>query len=466
MKKNTIKNITLKRLIQIFAISILSIMLIMFLGYREFFKYTIEDKALEIANLVKAGLTSHMKADIMDKRDYFLNEIKSLENINDIKILRSKFINEQYANSTLRKELDNIDTDTLISLNEPLYEWNDIQGSVRATIPYIANSQENLNCLECHNVKNGDVLGAVTIEMNIEKYQYIILNYSYIFLFILVFFALIIILNVFNFIEKYITEPLSHIVDDGKKAYQFHNTINKDPYETKELDEVAQNINDFNTDVISKEEELQRKNDELSLLNDEIELTLKETMMAMGKIEEIRSLDTKNHTQRVSKLSTLIAKAYGLNKEDVNLIGLTSPLHDIGKIGIGDAILLKPEKLSEDEFNIMKEHATLGYEVLKHSDRLVLKTAATIAYSHHEKYDGTGYPQGIKGDEIPLFARIVAIVDVLDALLSKRVYKEQWALKDVKEFLLQESGKHFEPKLVSVVLENLEEYAQLIDELT
>ena len=110
MKKNTIKNITLKRLIQIFAISILSIMLIMFLGYREFFKYTIEDKALEIANLVKAGLTSHMKADIMDKRDYFLNEIKSLENINDIKILRSKFINEQYANSTLRKELDNIDT--------------------------------------------------------------------------------------------------------------------------------------------------------------------------------------------------------------------------------------------------------------------------------------------------------------------------------------------------------------------
>lgn len=466
MKKNTIKDITLKRLIQIFAISIVLIMAIMFLGYREFFKYTVEDKTLEIANLVKAGLTSHMKANIMDKRDYFLNEIKNLENIDDIKILRSKFINEQYKNSTLTKEINSADMDSLISLNEPLYEWNDIQGSVKATIPYIANSNENLNCLECHNVKNGDLLGAVAIEMNIEKYQYIILNYSYIFLFILVFFALIIILDVFTFIEKYITKPLSHIVDDGSKAYQFHTTIDKDPYETKELDEVAQNINDFNSDVLSKEEELRRKNNELKVLNNEIESTLKDTMMAMGEIEEIRSLDTKYHTKRVSKLSALIAKAYGVDEEGVKLIELTSPLHDIGKIGISDAILLKPGKLSTDEYDIMKGHATLGYKVLKHSNRLALRTAATIAYSHHEKYDGTGYPQGLKGDEIPLYARIVAIVDVLDALLSKRVYKEQWGLEEVKNHLLQENGKHFEPKLVTIVLENLDEYAQLIDELT
>ncbi len=463
MKKHTIKNITSRRLIQIFSIAIISVMIVIFLGYRQLFTYTIEDKSLEIANIVKAGLTSHMKANMMDKREYFLEEIKRLDNIQDISIFRSNSVKEQYGESLLAT-LTNT-TQKQIS-KEAVFTWNDIEGKVKATIPYIASNNEKLNCLECHNAQEGDILGAVEITMDITKYQNIVINYSYAFISLLVFFAIIIILNVFNFIEKYITAPLSNVIVDGKKAYEFHQNVDSKSYETQEFEDVVQNINDFNHDIIDKEEELQRKNDELEILNKEIESTLKDTMMAMGEIEEIRSEDTKNHTQRVAKLSALIAKAYGLSEKEIDLIELTAPLHDIGKIGIVDDILLKPGKLTLDEFEIMKTHAELGYKVLKHSDRLVLKTAATIAYTHHEKYDGTGYPRGLKADNIPLFGRIVAIVDVLDALLSKRVYKDKYSVETVRELLIKENGKHFDPQLVKIVLDNLDKYADLIDRLT
>lgn len=466
MKKKTLKKLTLNRLVQIFSVSILSIIIIMFLGYREFFKHTVEDKTLEIANLVKAGLTSHMKADIMDKRAYFLKEITKVNHIKSITIIRSFAVNNQYGISTLKEELTSGNVDDIPKTNEPIYQWNDAEGSVNAIVPYIADSKEELNCLSCHNVKDGDILGAIEIDIDISSYQNIIVHYSYIFLLILTFFALIIIFNFFNFIEKYITDPLLHVIDDGKNAYENHHKINSKSYSTQEFEQVAQNINDFNQDVISKERALYEKNKELESLNQEIESTLKETMMAMGKIEEIRSDDTKNHTQRVAKLSALIAKAYGLSDKEIELIELTSTLHDIGKIGIEDDILLKPGKLTSSEFEIMKTHAELGYQVLKHSDRLILKTAATIAHTHHEKYNGTGYPQGLKGEGIPLFGRIVAIVDVLDALLSKRIYKDKWSLERVRSLLIEEDGKHFDPQLVKIVLDNLEEYNNLIDELT
>nr|MDA3907760.1 HD domain-containing protein [Sulfurimonas sp.] len=232
------------------------------------------------------------------------------------------------------------------------------------------------------------------------------------------------------------------------------------------FEDVVENVNKFNNNILEKEEELLQKNIELQKLNDEIESTLQETMLAVGRIEEIRSKETRLHTKRVSLISVLIAKAYGMSEEEVNLIEFASPLHDIGKVGISDAILNKPAKLTDEEYNTMKSHSILGYEILNHSERKILQTAAIIAYEHHEKYDGTGYPQGLVGEEISIYARIVAIVDVFDALLSKRVYKEKWSLEDVIELLQKESGKHFDPKLVKIIVSNKEECKQIIREFS
>ena len=466
MKKQTIKNLTLIRLLQTFLLSIIIIMIIMFLGYRHFFSQTVEDKALEISRIVKAGLTSHMKAGIMDKRGYFLDEIRHIDNINSIEILRGESVTKQFGKSSLSEKMYSPYIKQVEKTKQAFFNWNYPEGNVIAVIPYIANSKEKLNCLNCHDTTEGTVLGAIELDMDISSYQTLIANYSYIFIALLIFLALVIIFNMFNFMENYIAKPLSSIINDGANAYKFHNNINTDNYAISELETLAENFNDFNHEVISKEEELQQRNKDLEELNQEIELTLRDTMQAMGEIEEVRSSDTKNHTKRVSILSAKIAEAYGLSEDEVKLIKLTSPLHDIGKVGISDAILLKPEKLTHDEYEEMKKHAELGYRALKHSKRLVLRTAATIAHSHHERYDGKGYPQGLKEEEIPLLARIVAIVDVLDALLCERIYKDAWTSQKVKDFIKDEKGKHFDPILADIVLENFDEYAQIIKELT
>lgn len=452
MQKQSIKHITFVRFSQIFLLAIITIVIVMFLAYREFFRVSVENKALEISTVIKAGLTSHMKAGIMDKRDYFLNEIKNINDINSISIVRGDAVNKQFGTSTHSVDSNNISLKALSDLKEPYFEWNNSQGIVKAIIPYRASASGKLNCLQCHIAKDGEVLGALELEMDIKSYQNLTTNYGYVFIGMLLFFALLIILNIFNFMERYIAKPLAKIVLDGEHAYLHNSSIDVAKYEVKELVKLAINLNDFNHDIMDKEEE--------------IEETLRETMLAMGEIEDIRSSETRNHTKRVSKLCGLIAKAHGLSEEEVNLIILTSPLHDIGKIGISDAILLKPGKLTEDEYEIMKTHAELGFNVLRHSERIVLKTAADIAHSHHEKYDGSGYPQGIKGEEIPLFARIVAIVDVLDALLCKRIYKEAWKTQDVYEHITQQSGKHFDPRLARIVLDNFDEYVKVVEDMS
>ena len=466
LKKRTIKYITIVRLVQLFSIAIIALLIIVLLGYRYLFQNVMENKALEISNLVKAGLTSHMKANIMDKRDYFLNEIKNIPNVSNIEIIRSSSLDNQFGKSKFHQELEGASLKNKLFPREPQYRWNDAEGKLKAIIPYMASSNEKLNCLACHNVQDGDILGAVELTLDISIYQNAMYKYAYVFIVIFLIFAILIIFNMFRFIEYYVAQPLLHIIDDGKTAYEFHSDIDSDSYKTQELVEVVHNINDFNHEVLSKEDKLRQKNKELHSLNQEIELTLQDTMIAIGEMEELRSEDTKNHTKRVSKLSALIAKAYGLSENEVKLVEFTSPLHDIGKVGIPDSVLLKPAKLNDAEFEIMKSHAELGYKALKHSNRTILKTAATIAHSHHEKFDGSGYPQGLKGEEIPLFARIVAIVDVVDALLSKRIYKEKWSIDKTREYLEKEKGKHFDPELVEIVLKNLVEYAKLINDLS
>lgn len=204
--------------------------------------------------------------------------------------------------------------------------------------------------------------------------------------------------------------------------------------------------------------------DRALLLEDEVEkatLRLKEsereTLQMLGKSAEYKDPETNAHTQRVAYYSKLLAKAYGLDDSLQDIIFYASPFHDLGKIGIPDSILLKPGKLDFDEFEIMKKHSQIGYEILKGAKSKYLKAGGVIAYNHHEKYDGSGYPNGLKGDNIPIFGRITAIADVFDALTSHRPYKKAWDLEEAFDFLIKEKGIHFDPKLVDLFIANKDE---------
>lgn len=198
-------------------------------------------------------------------------------------------------------------------------------------------------------------------------------------------------------------------------------------------------------------------------MNKEIVNTQKDIVYRMGEIGETRSKETGNHVKRVAEYSYVLAKAYGLDEQEANTLKIASPMHDIGKVGIPDAVLNKPAKLDAQEWKIMQTHAHLGYEMLKNSDRPILKSAAIVAKEHHEKWDGSGYPNALKGEDIHIYGRITAIADVFDALGSKRVYKEAWELDRVLELFKEEKGKHFDPKLVDLMFENLDKFLEIRD---
>jgi len=201
-------------------------------------------------------------------------------------------------------------------------------------------------------------------------------------------------------------------------------------------------------------------------LKQEIVDTQKEVIQTMGAIGESRSKETGNHVKRVAEYSKLLALKYGLKLEEAELLKQASPMHDIGKVGIPDAILNKPAKLNSQEWKVMQTHAELGYEMLKHSDREILKAAAIVAMTHHEKFDGSGYPKGLRGDEIHIYGRITAVADVFDALGSDRVYKKAWKIDEILELLKEEKGKHFDPILIDVFLENIADFLSIKDKYT
>ncbi|MDD2697611.1 MAG: HD domain-containing protein [Arcobacteraceae bacterium] len=189
-------------------------------------------------------------------------------------------------------------------------------------------------------------------------------------------------------------------------------------------------------------------------LNIEITDTQKEVVFTMGAIGESRSKETGNHVKRVAEYSKILALAYGVKEEEAELLKMASPMHDIGKVGIPDSILKKPARLTVEEFEIMKGHAELGYEMLKYSKREILQTAAIVANQHHERWDGKGYPKGLSGEGIHLYGRITAIADVFDALGSERVYKPSWSDDEIFALFKEERGKQFDPKLVDLFFEN------------
>lgn len=221
-------------------------------------------------------------------------------------------------------------------------------------------------------------------------------------------------------------------------------------------------VTDLNANVI---EHLQIMHDitEIIHLNEEITNTQREVVLTMGAIGETRSKETGQHVKRVAEYSYLLAILAGLSEEDASLLKQASPMHDIGKVGIPDNILNKPGKLTPEEFDVMKTHAEIGYEMLKHSQRPILKASSIVARSHHEKYNGSGYPLGLSGEDIHIFGRITAIADVFDALGHDRCYKKAWPLDDILELFKKENGKHFDPNLVELFFNNLDKFLEIRD---
>lgn len=201
-------------------------------------------------------------------------------------------------------------------------------------------------------------------------------------------------------------------------------------------------------------------------LSQEIEDTQREVVFTMGAVGESRSKETGNHVRRVAEYSKVLAIAYGLSDEKAELLKQASPMHDIGKVAIPDSVLNKPGRFNAHERKIMDTHAELGFNMIKDSDRPLLQAASIVAYEHHEKWDGTGYPRGLSGKDIHIYGRITAIADVFDALGSDRVYKKAWNDEKILNLFKEEKGKHFDPDLIDMFFDNLDEFFEIRDTFT
>ncbi|WP_417067422.1 HD domain-containing phosphohydrolase [Niveibacterium terrae] len=187
----------------------------------------------------------------------------------------------------------------------------------------------------------------------------------------------------------------------------------------------------------------------------------RETVTRLAKAAEFRDPETGAHIMRMAHFSRLIGKHLGLESEDLDMLFAAAPMHDVGKLGTPDHILLKPDRLTPEEFEIMKEHTSIGYEILKDSSSPVIRLGAEIALTHHERFDGKGYPRGLFGEAIPLPGRIVAVADVFDALSSVRPYKPAWELKDTCDYLRRGRGEHFDARCVDAFLDHWDEVQQI-----
>jgi len=201
-------------------------------------------------------------------------------------------------------------------------------------------------------------------------------------------------------------------------------------------------------------------------LAQQVEASLKDTLIRLARAGEFRDAHTGNHILRMARYSRLIAEELGLEQDICEQIELSAPMHDIGKIGIPDDVLLKQGPLNEREWDVMQQHTVIGYEILAGADSKYLRMGASIALNHHEKFDGSGYPSGLRADEIPIEARIVAVADVFDALTSNRPYKTNWTLQEAEQHLKDHSGTHFDPRCVKAFIRQLDKIRLVFNELS
>jgi HD-GYP domain-containing protein (c-di-GMP phosphodiesterase class II) len=204
-----------------------------------------------------------------------------------------------------------------------------------------------------------------------------------------------------------------------------------------------------------------RRQQAINRFNQSLLSTQREIMLNLGNVIERRSRETSDHLKRITALATYLASAFHMSKEDSEVLNFGAALHDVGKVGIPDEILKKRGVLNEEEMAVIRTHPEMGYEILSGSPNEYIRRAAVIAREHHERWDGEGYPRGIRGEEIDILARIVTLADNIDALLTERSYKPAWTAEEVRHYLAEQRGRLFDPRLADLALSNWEEIHRL-----
>ncbi|WP_419774682.1 HD domain-containing phosphohydrolase [Halarcobacter sp.] len=441
-------------------------------------RYTRKNKEnIDLDFLYKFGRVMSISKDLDSSANIFFGLISNIYSTNDINVIRSIKLNSLaqitslFENSLIKvfeyKDFDKRFEDNIYNINKEFYRIKDLLTLFISAKEQMLSEEEKLSTLLMErSTTNTELVGKIKnlnqisekIEENILSHSdfisktttsvIIVVGVISLFLIFLAASTLIYRINfpldfIINYIEKIrnnkkgLSSKLPIVIDDefGKLSKSFNSMTNT----------ISKNIK------------------EIQNLNKEIEDTQKEVILTMGAIGETRSKETGNHVKRVAEYSKILAIKYGLDENEANLLKEASPMHDIGKVGIPDRVLKKPAKLNDEEWEIMKGHAQLGYEMLKHSNRKILKAAAIVAKEHHEKWDGSGYPNGLKGEEIHIYGRITAVADVFDALGSDRCYKKAWPLEEILDLFKKERGKHFDPKLVDLLFENIDEVVYIRD---
>jgi HD-GYP domain-containing protein (c-di-GMP phosphodiesterase class II) len=385
--------------------------------------YELEKEKLNLKNLFDRDYP--IENDSRKSLDLKIQELKDFELyrlFSEIKYY-SKETLYQYRNQiTLDKWINKIELFKKKYNNEEVEEYKQIVTKVGNYVVSLKDIEDKENSLrsKIYNVINQNKIYSTEIEKKIVELSAHFINHTY--------FTILLLLIVI----------IIFIIVLGYKVYK----------------NVGLSVDEIETKV-------QEGLEEIKNLNHEIEKTQKEVVFTMGAIGESRSKETGNHVKRVAEYSKLLARYYGLNEKEAEMLKQASPMHDIGKVAIPDAVLNTPGRFDESEREIMNTHAALGYEMLKHSNRPLLKTAAIVANEHHEKWDGSGYPRGLSGENIHIYGRITALADVFDALGSDRVYKQAWDDEKIFNLFKEERGKHFDPKLVDIFFEHLDEFLKI-----
>ncbi|WP_457748670.1 HD domain-containing phosphohydrolase [Sulfurimonas sp.] len=297
----------------------------------------------------------------------------------------------------------------------------------------------------------------IVLEQNQNKFLTALKHYEYMFLAAFIF-GILIITSVALYMINRLIRPileLSSLVAYITQTKDYSKSVQVDTND--EIGKLAKAFNNMLFGIYQAQKENKK-------LTQEIESTQKEVVFTMGAIGESRSKETGNHVKRVAEYSRLLALFYGLSEKEAEMLKQASPMHDIGKVAIPDAVLNKPGRFNAEERAIMDTHAELGYQMLHHSQRPLLQAAAIVAYEHHEKWDGSGYPRGLQGENIHIYGRITALADVFDALGSDRVYKKAWDDERIFTLFREERAKHFDPKLIDIFFENLEKFLEIRDQ--
>ncbi len=216
-------------------------------------------------------------------------------------------------------------------------------------------------------------------------------------------------------------------------------------------------------EVLAKTRHLEKTIKQLQSAKKLLEERVSEIIHRLSLVAEYRDEDTWKHLLRISHYSYLIAEGMELSQEFCQMLKMASPLHDVGKVGIADSILLKPDRLTDEEYNIIKQHTVIGANILKGSKFPLLNMAHDIALNHHERWDGNGYPHGFHQDEIPLAGRIVAVVDVFDALTSQRPYKPAWSFEETIDTIRDQRGRQFDPEVIDAFLSSIDQVQALFE---